>query len=230
MAAPALRRRRTRRPRAEREREILAAARDDFGEQGFAGGSVAEIAARAGVVEGTVYTYFESKRALLLRVVADFYEQLISDVETGLRAVRGAENQLRFLITRHVQVFVEDLGICRLLLSEIRPDPDLYDDAVRNLNRRYTALATQVIDRGMAAGELRADLVPTLLRDIIYGGLEHALWRHVFAGASIDPLQLADDLADTVLAGALAHPVADATAQRIERAVAALERHAETTR
>lgn len=56
-------RRRARRPRAEREREILAAARAVFSEKGYADGSVAEIARRVGVVEGTVYTYFDTKRA-----------------------------------------------------------------------------------------------------------------------------------------------------------------------
>lgn len=211
-----------------REAEILAAARQVFGAQGFAGGSVAEIAAIAGVVEGTVYSYFDSKRDLLLRVVTDFYEALIHDVTSGLEAIRGAENQLRFLITRHVCVFVEDLGICRLVLSEIRPDPALYGGAVLDLNRRYTALALDVIERGIASGTLRTDVPPTVLRDLLYGGVEHALWRHMFAGADIDAAALGDMLADTLLSGALPRATEeDATALRIERAVAALERHAE---
>ena len=227
-ATPA--RKRTRRPREQREREILAAARRVFGERGFASGSVAEIAARAGVVEGTVYSYFDTKRSLLLRVVTDFYETLIRDVAVGLRAIRGAESRLRFLIARHVAVFVEDLGMCRLVLSEIRPDPALYGDAVEDLNRRYTSLAVEVIEAGMAAGELRADLPPSLLRDLLYGGLEHALWRHVFSGADIDAPALAEALADALLGGALPRETAgESTALRIERAVTALERHAEVS-
>ena len=193
-------------------------------------GGLCEVATLAGVVEGTVYAYFESKRALLLRVVSDFYEQLIHDAESGLRAVRGAENQLRFLIARHISVLVEDLGICRIVLSEIRPDPALYGDAVLELNRRYTSLALHVIEEGVASGELHADTVPTVLRDLIYGGIEHALWRPMFAGAEIDAQQLADDLATALLSGALSRPSDDATAQRIERAVAALERRVEEVR
>jgi len=228
MGGATARRKRTRRPREQREQEILAAARRVFGAQGFAAGSVAEIAQQAGVVEGTVYTYFATKRELLLRVVTDFYEALIRDVEGGVRALRGAENQLRYLIARHVAVFVEDLGICRLVLSEIRPDPALYGDAVLTLNRRYTAIALGVIERGMATGELRGDLSPTLVRDLIYGGTEHALWRYVFAGAETPVDVLSDALADIVLRGTLAQEAAgESAASRIERAVAALERHAE---
>lgn len=220
--------RRVRRPRAEREREILDAARWVFAHRGYAAGSVAEIAERVGVVEGTIYTYFDTKRDLLLRVVADFYESLIHEVESGLRSIRGAENRLRFLIARHLQVYVQDLGICRVVLSEIRPDPDLYGPSVRELNRRYTALALGVIEEGIRSGELRPDVAPNVLRDLIYGGIEHALWRFVHSGAEIDVDALGEQLGDALLLGVRA-PETDAerTVERLERALSALERRAE---
>ena len=92
MAAPAHNKRRTRRPRAERQAEILEAARAMFAERGYGASAVAEIAARAGVVEGTVYSYFERKRALLIAVMKCFYEELIADTESGLRAARSARS------------------------------------------------------------------------------------------------------------------------------------------
>ena len=91
---------------------------------------LAEIALRAGVVEGTLYSYFDSKQSLLATVVRGFYESLIADTETGLRAIRGAENQLRFLIRRHLDAFQAEPGLCRLVLAEARPDPAFYDQAV----------------------------------------------------------------------------------------------------
>ena len=44
--------------RMRRAQEILDAARDIFLEKGFGGASVAEIAAKVGVVEGLVYSYY----------------------------------------------------------------------------------------------------------------------------------------------------------------------------
>jgi AcrR family transcriptional regulator len=221
-------RQRIRRPRVEREREILAAARWVFAKRGYALGSVAEIAERVGVVEGTIYTYFESKRELLARVVGDFYENLIREVSAGLHAIHGAENRLRFLIARHLHVYVEDLGLCRLVLSEIRPDPHWYGETVLRQNRRYTALATAVIEEGIRDGELRADLAPAALRDLIYGGIEHALWRFVFSGAKVDVQQLGRQLGDVLILGVV-KPDGDRTADRLERALSALERRAEAT-
>ena len=49
--------------RLRRAGEILAAAREVFLDKGFERSSVAEIAARVGVVEGLVYTYYPTKHA-----------------------------------------------------------------------------------------------------------------------------------------------------------------------
>jgi len=228
VSAPAPQRRRTRRPRAEREAEILAAAREVFAEQGYAAAAVAEVASRAGVVEGTVYSYFESKRALLIAVMRGFYEELIAETERGLQAVRGTENQLRFVIRHHLDTFARDLGLCRVIVSEARPDVALYDEAILELNRRYTGLALRVLEEGVRDGTLRPDLVPSVIRDLLYGGIEHAVWRFVFTGAPLDAAAVADQLADALLSGILVRPAVstdatEAAVIRLERAVARLE-------
>lgn len=217
--------RRTRRPRAEREAEILDAARSVFAERGYGAAAVAEIATRAGVVEGTVYSYFETKRALLIAVMKAFYDDLISDTESGLRAVRGTENQLRFVIRRHIDTFTSDLGLCRVIIREARPDVALYDEAILKLNRRYTGLALRVLEEGISNGSLREDLVPSVIRDLLYGGIEHAVWRFVFSDGELDAGMLADQLADALLGGITNAPTSetDATVVRLERAVARLE-------
>jgi len=228
VSAPAPQRRRTRRPRPEREAEILAAAREVFAEQGYAAAAVAEVASRAGVVEGTVYSYFESKRALLIAVMRGFYEELIAETERGLQAVRGTENQLRFVIRHHLDTFARDLGLCRVIVSEARPDVALYDEAILELNRRYTGLALRVLEEGVRDGTLRPDLVPSVIRDLLYGGIEHAVWRFVFTGAPLDAAAVADQLADALLSGILVRPAVstdatEAAVIRLERAVARLE-------
>ena len=139
--------------------------------------------------------------------------------------MRGAPNRIRFLIGRHLDVYLQDLGMCRLVLSELRPDPALYDDTVRALNRRYTNIALDVIREGIEAGELRRELAAPVLRDLIFGGIEHALWRFVNTGdrAGIDAL--GEQLADLLLRGAEAEREAPVVT-RLERVAASLERAA----
>ena len=221
-------RRRTRRPRAEREAQILDSARRVFSAKGYGEATVAEIASDAGVVEGTVYSYFESKRALLIAVMRGFFEALIADTESGLRAVRGIDNQLRFVIRQQLETFTSDLGLCRLIIREARPDLSLYDDAVLELNRRYTGLALSVLEEGVVRGALRENVVPSVIRDMIYGGIEHAVWRFEFSDREIEIGPLADQLADSILGGIVREtpvesPFANETMLRLERVAERLE-------
>ena len=81
----------SRRTQAERSlatrTALLAAARDLFASQGFAGTSRDEIAARAGVTRGALYHHFASKEALFRAVV----EQL--EAELGARIMAAAEKE-----------------------------------------------------------------------------------------------------------------------------------------
>lgn len=214
-----------RRPKAERVKEILDAARSVFAERGYEAASISEIARRAGVVEGTLYKHFENKRDLLFRVLSAFYETLIHDVETGVRAVRGSPDRLRFIIGRHLRAFSADRGLCRLVIREIRPDGDLYGGAVEELNRRYTQAALEALQEGVARGEFRGDVAPAMVRNMMYGAIEHVVWRFVFQGGELDVDRVADDLTEALLRGIVAPAKRRVRAvERLEARVAGLER------
>jgi AcrR family transcriptional regulator len=67
-------------PRAERESQIVAEAVEEFAAHGYAGASVADIAARAGISKPLIYQYFGSKDGLFLacldHVAAPMLERL----------------------------------------------------------------------------------------------------------------------------------------------------------
>jgi AcrR family transcriptional regulator len=68
-------------PRAQRVGDIEAAARVVFSRRGFAAASIAEIAAEAGVAEGTIYKFFDSKRHLVVRVIEGWYDGMLAEFE-----------------------------------------------------------------------------------------------------------------------------------------------------
>ncbi|MBB5926961.1 TetR/AcrR family transcriptional regulator [Streptomyces echinatus] len=55
--------------RADRERQIVDVAVEEFGTHGYAGVSVAAVAGRAGISKPLVYSYFDSKDGLYLACV-----------------------------------------------------------------------------------------------------------------------------------------------------------------
>src|SRR5215207_8120202 len=86
-------------PRGERTlRKILDAARDEFGERGFAESSIVTITKRAGVALGTFYTYFDSKEAVFQALVRDMSEQVRDYVAPALKVATGALDKERLAL------------------------------------------------------------------------------------------------------------------------------------
>ena len=189
-------------PRERRVADILGAARAVFAEKGYDDASVAEIATRAGVVEGSVYRYFEHKRALLVKVVEDWYEGMLSDFDEHLVMIQGTWNRLRFMIWKHLSVIEKDPAMCRLVFGVLRPGADYRTTTVFDLNRRYTRRTMDILREGIANGEIRSDIPLGFARDMIYGGVEHHTWAFLRGegGVSVDA---ASDALTAIIRGGL---------------------------
>jgi AcrR family transcriptional regulator len=74
------------REKAQRRREILDAARQEFLERGFHRPTVDEVAARAEVSKGTIYLYFESKEEILAHLLLEGLDQLLAELEAVCEA------------------------------------------------------------------------------------------------------------------------------------------------
>ncbi|WP_170984403.1 TetR/AcrR family transcriptional regulator [Rhodoligotrophos defluvii] len=210
-------------PRERRERDILAAATAVFSERGYENASMAEIAARAGVVEGTIYKYFSNKRDLMLQVLSRWYENMLANYEEHLAGIKGTESRLRYVIWRHLAFIQAHPALCRVFFREVRTGGDYDSSALHELNRRYTHLAVAILREGFADGDLKPGLSLPLIRDLIYGTIEHHTWRYVCGSGSLDAEAIADQLC-LVLFGGIA---ADKAANRLEATAARLENVAE---
>lgn len=191
--------------REERVGEILSAARAVFSAKGYANAAVAEIAGRTGVVEANVYKYFGTKRQLLLKVLEDWYEEMFADYARALARVAGTRERLRILVALHLASVKKHPLLCRLMFREVRSEEDYPGSSLHQQNRRYTQLLVDVLREGIAAGELRGDLPPALLRDLIFGGIEHHTWAYIAGGRSrgtLDVERSADQIVELVWNGA----------------------------
>ncbi|MGB3067368.1 MAG: TetR/AcrR family transcriptional regulator [Ottowia sp.] len=185
--------------RMRRAAEILAAAREVFLEKGFDRSSVGEIAAKVGVVEGLVYSYYPSKRDLLNAVLRGMYEPLIGDLEDKFSRLQGVRSRMRFLIWRHLRVYVEEPNLSRLVLHEVRTGPEYFQSVLHDLHVRYTAFLLRTVEDGIAHGELPPDTDAELLRSMVYGGIEHRMWGTLFGRGTVDVESMADRYTAMVL-------------------------------
>jgi AcrR family transcriptional regulator len=216
-------------PRERRVADIMRAARSVFDEKGYDAASVAEIAARAGVVEGSVYRYFEHKRALLVEVVERWYEELLADYDEHLAAIDGTWDRLRYLVWRHLSTIQKQPRLVRLVFEELRPGADYRETCVFRLNRAYTRRTLDILREGVARGEIRGEVSLAVARDMIYGGVEHHTWGYVRGEAAFSPDVTADAIIEILRAGIgtpqpAAQPGLARTVSQLERVAARLER------
>jgi len=139
-----------------RKQQILDAALAIFAEKGFAGATTAEIARTAGVAEGTIYKYFQSKRELMVAVIKTFAitEPFLSlfehvgeiDFPAFLTAV--LENRMN-LIEGSAK------GQPLLLMSELLRDPELREIFNRQVIQPIMTKMEKFYESGAAAGYFR---------------------------------------------------------------------------
>ena len=181
---PATGKAKTRRQRVEaREGAILRSAAELFARHEVDAVTMGAIARRAGVAEGTVYLYFESKVALVHAVVEAFYSGLTEQAAAGVRKIRDTRRRLEFLAEHHVTRLIEQRYILFAFPGKSLSEPD--GEAYR-LNRTYVAVFDDVIREGVDRGEIRDDVPLWVLRDMFYGSLEYAARTSLLGGKQRD--------------------------------------------
>ncbi len=180
---------------------ILAAAREEFERRGYEKAKVADIAARVGVVEGTVFHYFANKRALMFGVMEHFYRRITEDQRKGIKGIRGTRNRLRYVIWHHLDIMSRNAALCGVILRESRGLDGTLSKDIQGFNRRYTECLKTVVEEGIAGGDIRPGTPAALVRDTVYGSIEHALWSLLSEGHDIDVEKSADALTDLVFHG-----------------------------
>lgn len=170
----------------EREDTLLVAARKVFAAKGYEGAGISDIARAAKSSDGLLYHYFGSKRGLLFAVLKNFYARIIADLEAAVSRASGFDARLKALIHEHVTIFVNDVDVCRLFISEIRNFDEYLGSEAHALNRRYTAVFVRIFNDGVKEGRVSRDFDARLVRDMLFGGIEHIAWRHISAGMTMD--------------------------------------------
>lgn len=193
----------------DRRDSILAAASRVFAQKGFEAASIAEIAQGAGVSDGLVYKYFDNKRDLLVCALTAFYERVISDLERQVNRGASFVDRLQLLVQTHLGVFVSDTGLCRLFISEVRVAADYPGSAIQALNKRYAAVLMRIVRDGIRNGEVLPDTDPRVVRDLLFGAVEHIAWRHITTSKALDCDRLGRQVV-AMIVGGIAAPSATA--------------------
>jgi AcrR family transcriptional regulator len=159
----------------ERPTEILDAALLVFGERGYAGTRLEDVARQAGVSKGTVYLYFESKEALFAAMVRNKVGAAITQVRETVRNHSGTSEALLLLIMERLWCGMKDEGkarLSRLVHSELANFPELARIYFAEVVIPARELVSEIITRGIKDGEF-ADVQPDIVGRTICLTLVH---------------------------------------------------------
>ena len=182
------------RPREVRlDGAILAATLELVAEVGIHDFRMDDVAQRAGVGKAAIYRRYRSKDELVTATVAALVSE-ITIPDTG-----STREDLLALMREAVEVYRDPVkaGVMPSLVGAMPQRPELAR-AIRDgfLAQRRAALRA-VLDRGVARGDLRADLDVELALDVLGGAL---FYRLLITGGPIDA-DLAEGVAELILRG-----------------------------
>ena len=181
--------------------KIVEALKQLLREKEFSAITWAEIARTAGVNEALIYKYFRGRRNLLYQVLHEYLEKYLIQINEELKGTEGALDKLRKLIRAHFNIYQDDRIFSRILLLEVRNYPDYFESGTYELVKLYGNKILEIVEEGMNRGEIRSDISPRHLRQIIIGGIEHLCLPAIVFGHDFSPAQLAAELCSAILRG-----------------------------
>lgn len=173
---------------------VMEAALTLLAEQGYLKTTMEGIAARAGAGKQTLYRRWGSKADLYLELYEDLIPPTALDLDTG-----STRADLEGLLTR-LFVIYGNTQINRALaglVAELPHAPDFADRMRERFLKKRRGMIATIAQRGVARGELRADIDPEFVSDLISG----AVWFRVLLEHQPLDQAYATQLVDYVLKG-----------------------------
>ncbi len=151
--------------RTQKEVTLLEAALDVFSEYGYRKSGIEDIARRAGIANGTVYLYADSKRDLYRRAVEYGFDKWQARAASAAEAVGKGPGTSRARFEALCRAAYSYLASEPRLRRIVARDPALFpaapgddaDDPFVDINRRSVAMLEAAIAEGVGSGEFAVD-------------------------------------------------------------------------
>ncbi|MCK9506213.1 MAG: TetR/AcrR family transcriptional regulator [Porticoccaceae bacterium] len=187
-------------PAEKRIADIIAAARQTLSEKDYETALMSEIAEKAGVVEGTIYRYFENKRDLFIKVAEGWFEEILTH-NTSNTSIDGTLNKLRHMLWWVLSIIQKEPVLTRFVLMELRPHPDYRSTRVYQLNKKFTENVISVYREAMEQGEFDESYDIPFIRDLVFGCIEHQTSAYLRKQGSFSVTELAEKIATITYKG-----------------------------
>lgn len=158
---------------------ILNAALVAFGEKGFNGASMRDIASGAGTSLSNLYNYFPSKSHLLAELLQRANDELLSRTSKAVRNAGGGHaERLREAVKAYVGFVVDHQTAALVAISEIRYLHGEHRNQVVRARDNTQAIFGEIVAEGVAAGEFTTPYPDGAARNIVSMCSAISTWYH----------------------------------------------------
>jgi AcrR family transcriptional regulator len=203
-------------PGPERRRQILAGAKKVFAARGYHETNISHICDDLGIARGTLYQYFDSKKAVFAAIVEDLLERVRAAVErepvpdlapgislSRMQIIAFTAGSLR----RVLAAVFEDEASLRILVREaVGLDVEI-DAILRAIDEITVDRFAADIQMAKRAGILRDDVEPRSAALFVIGGIQKLALDALSRQGTIDLDALALEAAELQMSGLLSRKV-----------------------
>lgn len=186
----------------KRER-ILRAATDVFARVGYFNARVSEVARAAGVADGTIYLYFQSKEDLLVTIFRDHARRYLGSLESELASLPTAEERVRRAIRHHLETLGSDRALAVVSQVELRHTLKFMSLFSQTEVADYLNILRRIVEQGQSEGAFHHNLSPQLVAKSIFGILDEMVTSWILSEKEYDLSAQAGPVAEFVLHGLL---------------------------
>lgn len=193
----------------EKRIRILDAALKIFATRGFYNAKVSEVAKEAGVADGTIYLYFESKDALLIALFEDRMQRLIGRANEEIARTEGnVLDKIRQAIALHLSLVLDDPDLAEFITVELRQSGKFVKEYDNPKFTEYLRIFRDLILAGQEQGLIRRTVDARLVVRAIFGALDELLLTLSLThrNRSVDLNATVDGLCDIFFDGIRAQP------------------------
>jgi TetR/AcrR family transcriptional regulator, fatty acid metabolism regulator protein len=154
---------------------ILDAALTTFVKHGYHDTKVSDIAATAGVAEGTLYNYFDSKEIMLLALFDEKWGVMIDELKIKVTALRDPNDKLKTMFATVVKLFKKDRELAEIFLVDVKQSSIFLNSYTVNRVVDFIDLIEDILKDGKRQGVYRRDLDTKVAKMVIFGAAQGIL-------------------------------------------------------
>jgi TetR/AcrR family fatty acid metabolism transcriptional regulator len=185
----------------DKREAILAAATKVFAGKGYFSAKVADIAAEAGIADGTVYLYFKSKDEILHSIFDRAMAEFIAEGRRELTEIAEPSARIKRIAELHLEKLGADRDLAVVFQVELRGSTKHMQEFSAAGFGEYLEIICETIEAGQNTGAFRADIKPIVAAKILYGALDEMVTNWVISSKAYPLAPMAGEVLKIFLDG-----------------------------